>query len=565
MTSAASALALSGVPWSAYQLVGAGSFHSALLQADAVIIGGGTGGCAAAMALYQAGLNVIMTEETDWIGGQFTQQGVPPDEHPWIESFGATESYMKLRASIRNLYKSNYPLTPEAHRSTRLNPGGCWVAHLCNEPRVAWHALDLLLAPARSQGSLSVLLHTKPVLASVDGHTIKGIWVEDTRTRERMELQAPFFIDGTETGELLPLTGTDYITGAESRAQTGELHAPESGAADNEQAITWCFAIDYQEDADHTIEKPAQYAYWREYVPPVVPAWPGKLLSLTYASPATLQPRTLPFDPRLGAQTDDLNWYTYRQIIDPSQFEPGAYTSGISLINWPQNDYLEGRLIDQSATDTAKHLEEARQLSLSLLYWLQTEAPRPDGGVGWKGLRPRGDLMGTADGLAKRPYIRESRRIKAHFTVTEQHIGTEARRMETVHADEHLQAARFPDSVGIGSYRIDLHPSTGGDNYIDISSLPFQIPLGALIPIETTNLIPACKNIGTTHITNGCYRLHPVEWNIGEVAGHLVAYCLDHKLQPVEVLAQNHLTDFQRRLTRAGIPLAWPDVVHTPR
>ena len=34
-----------------------------------------------------------------------------------------------------------------------------------------------------------------------------------------------------------------------------------------------------------------------------------------------------------------------------------------------------------------------------------------------------------------------------------------------------------------------------------------------------TNLLPAGKNIGTTHITNGCYRLHPVEWNIGEVAG----------------------------------------------
>lgn len=34
-------------------------------------------------------------------------------------------------------------------------------------------------------------------------------------------------------------------------------------------------------------------------------------------------------------------------------------------------------------------------------------------------------------------------------------------------------------------------------------------------------LLPACKNIGTTHITNGCYRLHPVEWGIGEAAACL--------------------------------------------
>src|SRR5206468_9538617 len=66
---------------------------------------------------------------------------------------------------------------------------------------------------------------------------------------------------------------------------------------------------------------------------------------------------------------------------------------------------------------------------------------------------------------------------------------------------------------------IYLHPSSGGDNYIDVSSLPFQIPLGSLIPKRVENLLPACKNLGTTHITNGCYRLHPVEWNIGESAG----------------------------------------------
>ena len=129
------------------------------------------------------------------------------------------------------------------------------------------------------------------------------------------------------------------------------------------------------------------------------------------------------------------------------------------------------------------------------------------------------DLVGTEDGLAKAPYIRESRRIKAEFTVLEQHIGTETRRKLLKTQD--VQAESFADSVGVGSYRIDLHPSTGGNNYIDISSLPFQIPLGALIPDRVENLLPACKNLGTTHITNGCFRLHPVEWAIGEAAGAL--------------------------------------------
>src|SRR5262249_30818303 len=70
------------------------------------------------------------------------------------------------------------------------------------------------------------------------------------------------------------------------------------------------------------------------------------------------------------------------------------------------------------------------------------------------------------------------------------------------------------------------------NNYLDISSLPFQIPLGALIPQRVENLLPGCKNLGVTHLTNGCFRLHPVEWNVGEAAGMLAAYCLRKKLQP---------------------------------
>jgi len=40
------------------------------LTADLVVIGGGLGGCAAALAAARNGLRVIMTEETDWVGGQ---------------------------------------------------------------------------------------------------------------------------------------------------------------------------------------------------------------------------------------------------------------------------------------------------------------------------------------------------------------------------------------------------------------------------------------------------------------------------------------------------------------
>jgi hypothetical protein len=126
-------------------------------------------------------------------------------------------------------------------------------------------------------------------------------------------------------------------------------------------------------------------------------------------------------------------------------------------------------------------------------------------------------------------------------------------------ADRDMRSERFADTVGIGHYRIDLHISTGGDNYIDVSSLPFQIPLGALIPQRVENLLPACKNLGVTHITNGCYRLHPVEWNIGESAGSLAAFCITKKVRPREVRERKELLEeFQKLLRDQGVELEWP-------
>jgi hypothetical protein len=529
------------------------------LSADVIIVGGGLGGCAAALAVARSGLRVIMTEETDWIGGQLTSQAVPPDENPWIESFGGTLSYLQLRQRIRDYYLRNFALSAQARLKPFLNPGNGFVSRLCCEPRVALAALNELLAPFMSGAKLRVLLRHKPIEAFVDGDTVKAVRLKDFESGDEVVLSAPYFVDATELGDLLALTKTEYVSGSESQKQTGEPHASAEEQAANQQAFTCCFAMDFLPGEDHTIQKPEDYGFWRDYVPNLKPPWPGRLLDWTYSDPVTLAPKKLETDPEKST-----GLWAYRRIADKSLFTPGTYPGDISLVNWPQNDYLLGNLTGVSEAEANRHLRSAKQLSLSLLYWLQSDAPRADGGTGWKGLRLRPDIVGTADGLAKQAYIRESRRVRAEFTVLEQHVSTEFRAREMKVPTNEAKALEFPDTVGIGSYRIDLHPTTGGENYLDISSLPFQIPLGALLPVRVENLLPACKNIGTTHITNGCYRLHPVEWNIGESVGLLVSYCRSNRMKPRQVRADTSaLRDFQNLLSAEGIPLSWPRI--TPR
>ena len=518
------------------------------IRCDVAVIGASTGGCAAALAACRAGLRVVLTEETDWIGGQLTSQAVPPDEHPWIESFGATRAYRAYRNGVRQFYRDNYPLTPEARANTRLNPGGGSVSAITHEPRVSLAVIEAMLAPFQSAGLLTILLEHKATAASLQGDRVESVTLKSLRHGSDKTIHAPYVLDATEMGDLLPLTKTEFVTGYEAKSQP-----------DNHQAFTICFALGHEPGAHHTIDKPEEYATWRDYIPKMTPAWPGKLLSWSMTDPFSLKRREVFFDPTLKAKNPGLNLWLYRRIIQTGIHQPGFCRGDVTLVNWPQNDYWLGNLYGNTPEEAARHLRRGKQLSLSLVYWMQTEAPRPDGGAGWPGLHLRPDITGTDDGLAKYPYIRESRRIQAEFTVEDIHVGTDARMKFTGKSKEEVTAENFKDSVGIGSYRIDLHPSSGGDNYIDVSSLPFQIPLGALIPKRVDNLLAACKNLGVTHITNGCYRLHPVEWNIGESAGALAAHCVKTKLTPRQVRnTPRLLSEFQTLLTAQGVELDWP-------
>ncbi len=534
----------------------AGNGKNKLLQADVVIAGGGLGGVAAALALLRNGQSVILTETTDWLGGQLTSQAVPPDEHQWIETHGAPQSYRDFRNKVRDYYRANYPLIENEKDNPVLNPGAGSVSRLCHEPVVAEAVIRQMLIPYLSNGRLKLLFEHSAQSATTGGARVKSVIVRNERTGEKVQLEAPYFIDATELGDLLPLTGTEYITGAESKKETNELHAPEVADRKNNQAFTMCFAMDYVEGEHHTIPKPANYSFWRNHVPKLSPAWSGKLLDLSYSQPQTLQPKQLGFAPDDRQLNGVLNLWNYRRIISHKNFVEGFYQSDITIVNWPQNDYMIGDLVDAGPKKFKQYVEESKQLSLSLLYWLQTEALRPDGGKGWPGLRLRNDIVGTKDGMAKYPYIRESRRIKAQFTVLEEHVGAENRKL--IAGPDANKAAFFYDSVGTGYYHIDLHPSTAGNNYIDFASLPFQIPLGALLPVRMENIFPANKNIGTTHITNGCYRLHPVEWSIGEAVGMLLVFAKTHQVVPATVRKEKQLLSaFQSFIRTQGLETEW--------
>lgn len=500
-----------------------------MITADVAVIGGGMGGVAAALSALRSGLRVILTEETTWLGGQMTAQGVSAlDEHPLIEHQGGTFSYYQMRNTIRAHYAHAFP-NRDVH-----NPGGGWVSRLCFEPIVGVYVLNRMLHPYRNQ--LTVLYQHWPIAAQRDGARVMSVTVTNPNG-DTQQIEAAVFIDATELGDLLPLLDLPYVTGAESQADTGEAHAPDVANPNEVQSFTFPFAVDFRPNESHVIDKPQGYEHFRDNQP----------YSFTLSNHSGSSTTYRMFD-------GELPFWTYRRIFN-GQLD---HTADISMINWHGNDYYGGNIIDQPAEKRAAILDEAKRLALGFLYWLQTEAPRDEGGFGYPEIRLRRDVMGTDDGLSKFPYVRESRRIVPRYRIVESDISA---------ADNPDTYARdLPLSVGVGWYHIDLHACVGNPNAATYApTKPFQIPLGALLPEHADNLIAGNKNIGTTHLTNGAYRLHPVEWNIGESAGALAAYMVLNHVTSAHTIHDNrkHFSHFKtQHLMREGIPTSWEQMPH---
>lgn len=490
------------------------------MNTQIAIVGASLGGVAAALSASRAGAQVLLLAAPGWIGGQLTAQGVPPDEHARIETGGCSASYRALRESLRAHYLTQPGFLNRSAMTEGCNPGDGWVSRLCVEPAVAMRQLEALLAPEIAAGRLTVLREVRPVACERAGRRIASVTLDDGR-----RVEAALFLDATDTGELLPLAGLPYRLGKESRDEFPAALAPLHADPLDQQPITAVIALRRQRRAGPVSVRPARYAFWRERL---LPHYGHRQFSEYLPGHSPGESKAFAFFAR-RERDPTLDLWRYRRIIASHQWADAP--EEVSLMNWAQNDYALHPLLD-GPVPQAQVEAEARELSLCLLHWLQTEAD----GRGYPELQPAPEVFGTADGLAPQVYVRESRRIVARHTLSAGELGQ-----------------RFADSVGLAWYPMDMHPTCISGQALNATVPPFELRLGNFLPLDCDNLLPACKNLGVTHLVNACTRVHPAEWLIGEVAGLLAAQAAALGVAPAEV----PLADLQARLLAAGVPLHW--------
>ncbi len=326
------------------------------------------------------------------------------------------------------------------------------------------------------------------------GDTIAAVAVQDLEDGVTRWLRGRYFLDATELGDLIAASGAESVTGAESQAETGEPSAPADRESNERAGVFGVLRV--RSSGGGGSHDRASGAL-------------RLLARLRAGADAVVDRTSAVMDGAASADdgADHLRVRAERRVREgirgavelPAHSRSHAAhawrrrDSDLCVVNWVMLDHTGGDLVTASAAERRAREDDAREQTMSVVHWLQTEAPRADGGAGWPGLRLRGDVTGTDDGLAKSAYIRESRRLRALTRIVEPHVSA------TLRAETHpgdMLGERYADSVGIGYYRIDLHPSVHGDNYIDVAEFLNSIVASAKpsTSMSTTASLPVAKS-----------------------------------------------------------------------
>lgn len=516
---------------------------------DVVVVGAGSGGCAAAIQAARMGMRVALLERSDWVGGQMTGAAVSSMDDKTLTRTGI---YSEFISRVRDYYTS-----------LGRNVNVCYWGNdtIAFEPKVGRHILGEMLGET---GLVDVIFRAAPISATKTRDRVTSAVFEINGKQE--DFSAAVFIDATEYGDFIPLTG--------ARWRSGNSISPAMKSSSIIQDITYPAVVKrYPEglpDELRVVSPPPRYSDYVRYFRMIITAdgstWPGSY------------PFNVPTHNAYRAMPDPANGET---VLGGAADTWGNITK--TAINWandyPGNDYPN--YTEKSISLPISFLEnpefrkdaerEAMLKTLCFIYYMQNELGMEDWSVDdgqgygtWfsNDWREWGDFIEPYAPILSHfppfPYVRESRRLVGVTTMT----------IDDIRRDASLKRAFTNNSasVALGEYPTDLHGKTSDDSLErDLgethSKLPndwegegglFQIPLGVFIPEKVDGLLAAEKNISVSRVVNGSTRLQPVTMLTGQAAGAIAALSAKKKAQPRELTVlevQRALLKSQTRLS----------------
>ena len=513
-------------------------FANTPLEYDIVVVGAGTGGCAAAIQAGRMGASVALVEESDWVGGQMTGAAVSTMDD---KTFTRTGIYRELITKATEYYAS---------RGLKVNVCYWGSDTIAFEP---WVGRTILMNMLKESGKVHLYFKARAVAAKVVKNKVSEAVFESGG--KKFSIKGGVFIDATECGDFIPLTGARY--------RVGNSIAPKIDKGSIIQDITYVAVIKkYKEGLppELKVETPppgySNYLFkFREVVRPDGDTWPGKY----------------PFNTEVHNEYRAIPDVSNHEVVDGGRPETWQYVTKTS-INWANDYYDKSEGIKGLSVQYLEDMNyrrtcdrEAMLKTLCFIYYMQNELGMEDWSVDnrqdfgsffsndWQNWQPAQKYSEVLRHFPPFPYVRESRRI----------VGVKTMRVKDVIRDDKLKRTEksIPDTVALGEYPVDIHGATD-PHFLDLDlneagDIPdnmwqntgglFQIPFGALIPEKVNGLVAAEKNISVSRLVSGATRLQPVTMLTGQAAGVTAVLAVKSKKHPREL----RVLDIQSELWKA--------------
>lgn len=459
------------------------------ITTEVLVVGGGTGGTAAALQAARRGAKTVLVSEGPWLGGMLTAAGVTaPDGN----------ELLALQTGLWGAF---------LRALEQCQPGGldhAWVSFFTYEPRVG---AAIFADWVQALPNLTWIAGQRPRAVLRQGDRVTGVRFD------LLTIQATLTLDGTELGDLLALGNIPHRWGWDPPEQFAEPSAPQSltDAADPLHAMVQTYPVQ-------------------------APTWVVVMQDFGPGETAPAIPPPPDYDPTVFAGA----WQGY----GPERFlDYGRLPGDRFMINWPHhgNDYgVDLQRLVQGDDAWTAWAKAAIAHSQGFAHYIQSQLGRRYGlATDTFPTDPQG-LGGGA--FALQPYYRESRRLKGLATVTETDILPQpGGQVAPLPVDAQGKATaiacgNYPNDHHYPGFDLPLAPKARrwGGRW---TGTPFTIPYGALVPATVDGLIACDKNMAISHLANGATRLQPVVLAVGQAAGMAAALCIEHNCHPRQLAA----------------------------
>lgn len=440
-------------------------------QTAVLVIGGGTGGTAAAIQSARLNAPTLLIEQSPWLGGMISAAGV-----------SCTDGNHQLPSGIWQEFRQQLY---QHYGTTSLATG--WVSHTNFEPHVSnmvWQQL------AKKEKWLTVMHGWQFVRCKIVNQQVTGAVFVHPQRKDSLYVDAQITIDATELGDAMASTGARYDVGMEADAITQE-HVGIKESNEIIQDLTYVAILkDYGTKADCTITKPVGYT---------------------------------PEEFDAACTNYYQNFSRQKPTVDAQKMlNYGKLPNGKYMINWPKegNDHYVN-IINMTPDEREQALVAAKQTTLRFIYFIQTQ-------LGYKNLGLADDEFPTADRLPFYPYHREGRRTKGLTRLTLPDIAQPFSQKTALYRTG-IAVGDYPvdhhhRKNALAPQHLSFYPVPS-----------FNVPLGALIPEKIQRLIVAEKAISVSNVVNGTTRLQPVVMLTGQAAGVLAAMSYSQMKEPAAI------------------------------